>query len=155
PRVDIAGDALSGERGRKLADIDVHTTAGPGPRLGQRRSVHREDSQPAHRGQPTELGPGSGLRPIRLAMRPVGIGLPKSVLATERKVYAQQRLTLLLQKAGVGENVAHEVVVVPLVLQYARPHVKGLGGDPQRLRDLLEDLRRRFAQPALDLAQVR
>src|SRR6266511_2181525 len=33
----------------------------------------------------------------------------------------------------------------------ARLDVEGLGADPQRLGDVLEDLRRRLAQPALDL----
>ena len=40
-------------------------------------------------------------------------------------------------------------------LEDAGLHVEGLGGDAQRLGDLLEDLGRGPAQPALDLAQVR
>lgn len=37
----------------------------------------------------------------------------------------------------------------------AGAHVQRLGGDPQRLGDLLQHLRARLAQPALDLAQIR
>src|SRR3954451_3419412 len=47
----------------------------------------------------------------------------------------------------------HVAVGVALV-EDPRLHVERLGGDAQRLGDLLEDLRARLAQPALDLAEV-
>ena len=41
-----------------------------------------------------------------------------------------------------------------LVFQQARLDIELLGGDAQRLRELLQDLRARLAQPALDLAEI-
>ena len=104
-----------------------------------------------------------GLRRIRpsatshlgVARRSPGRRSCTAVLAAERQVDPHERLALLLDQVRVGEDVPHEVVVAALVLEDPGPHVERLGRDPQGLRDLLEDLRRRLAQPALDLAQVR
>jgi hypothetical protein len=77
------------------------------------------------------------------------------VLVTEGQVDAHERLLLVLAQVGVGEDVAGQVRLAVPGFQDARLDVERLGRDAQGLGDLLEDLRRRTAQAALDLAQVR
>ncbi len=74
-----------------------------------------------------------------------------------RLVDLQERLLLPLGQGGIGEDdrAGLHLVPVPLRVEDAGPHVQRLGGDAQGLGDLLEHLRARLAQPALDLAQIR
>src|SRR6185437_14200022 len=76
-------------------------------------------------------------------------------LPAERLVYLDQDLLLPLGELRVGQQRGPDTRVPRAVLQDAGLHVECLGGDPQPLGDLLQDLRARLAQAALDLAQVR
>jgi hypothetical protein len=77
------------------------------------------------------------------------------VLVAKREVDAHERLFLVLGEMRLVEDVPGQVGLAMTGLEDARLDVEGLGRDPQRLGDLLEDLRRWTAQAALDLAQVR
>jgi hypothetical protein len=80
--------------------------------------------------------------------------LPR-VEGEEGGVDVQQRLLLSLREAGVGQDGQLDRPPDPgLGADDARADVELLGGDPQRLGDLLQDLGLRAAQAALDLAQV-
>ena len=76
------------------------------------------------------------------------------VLAAEGEVDAHQRLLLLLADGLVGHDGPGQVGRAVGRLEDAGLHVERLGRDAQRLGDLLEDLGRGPAQPALDLAQI-
>ena len=91
-------------------------------------------------------GPGAA----RPALRPLVV-----VIAAEREVDAHQGLLLLFADVLVGHDRPGQVGGPVGGLEDAGLDVEGLGGDTQRLGDLLEDLGRGPAQPALDLAQVR
>ena len=143
PGVHVAADARPGEGGGELADVDVHPAAVAGARLGQGRGVHREHGERTH-GQRQPAGGGSSSS----ASVPL-------VLVAERQVYLDQRLLLVLGDERVAQDLAGEVVLALAVLEDPGPDVERLGGDPQRLGDLLEDLGGRLAQAALDLAEVR
>src|SRR5688500_18132964 len=91
---------------------------------------------------------------------PSGSGFPRSRivpgrLADEGLVDAQQGLLLLLGEQRVAQDGHGHVLGALPLLQDAGPDVERLGRDAQRLGDLLEDVGRRLAQAALDLAQVR
>lgn len=81
----------------------------------------------------------------------------EAVLLAEGLVDLEQHLLLPLVERGIGEDDRTRLHVVPVALgvEDAGPHVQRLGGDPQGLGDLLQHLRARLAQPALDLAQIR
>ncbi len=82
---------------------------------------------------------------------------PEPVLLAEGFVDLQQDLLLPLVQRRVREDdrTRLHLVPVPLGVEDAGADVQRLGGDPQRLGDLLQHLRTRLAQPALDLAQIR
>jgi hypothetical protein len=84
----------------------------------------------------------------------VGADRDVVVVVLERLVDLDQRLLLGFGDAGVAQYLADQVVLAGALFEDASPHVEGLGGDAQRLGDLLEDLGRGLAQPALDLAEV-
>ena len=77
------------------------------------------------------------------------------VLAPEGLVDVDQHLLLPLAEALVGEDRRDQLRVALAGLEDAGPDVELLGGDPQPLGDLLQDVRARLAQPALDLREVR
>src|SRR6478752_8860911 len=82
--------------------------------------------------------------------------LGRPVEGEERRVDVEQRLLLSLGEHGVGEDGELDGSADALLeTDDPRSHVELLGGDAQRLGQLLQDLCRRPAQPALDLAQVR
>src|SRR5438445_1553533 len=84
----------------------------------------------------------------------VGADRDVVVVVLERLVDLDQRLLLSFGDAGVAQYLADQVVLASALFEDASSHVEGLGGDAQRLGDLLEDLGRGLAQPALDLAEV-
>src|SRR5688500_6989277 len=95
---------------------------------------------------------GAGL--LRRSLERTDDGAGGVVLLAEGVVDLQQHLLLPLGDPPVAEDGGRKLVVAA-VLEDASPHVEGLGRDAQTLRDLLQDLRARLAQAALDLAQVR
>jgi hypothetical protein len=103
-------------------------------------------------GQSDRLG-----RLDRLGGLPCLRGYPEPVLLAEGFVDLEQHLLLPLVQRGIGEDdgARLHLVPVPLGVEDAGAHVQRLGGDPQRLGDLLQHLRARLAQPALDLTQIR
>src|SRR6266699_5024444 len=93
------------------------------------------------------------LRPGR--PRGLGPGLGPDLLA-ERLVDVDQHLLLSLGDLGVGRDRVGDGALAALpVVEYPGLNVERLGRDPQPLRDLLENVRARPAQAALDLAQIR
>src|SRR5262249_5839636 len=82
------------------------------------------------------------------------LGISSDLLA-ERLVDVDQHLLLSLRNLRVGLDRVGNGRLFRLVLEYPGLNVEGLGGDPQALRDLLENVGARLAQAALDLAQVR
>src|SRR5262249_2929217 len=76
-------------------------------------------------------------------------------LVLERPVDLDERLLLAFAERLVAQDAGHEILVVLALLEDTGAHVERLGRDLQRARDRLEDLGARFAQPALDLAEVR
>src|SRR5580704_17091347 len=132
-------------------------TLGPPPALGIRGS--------GGRGEPVGGGGARSRRSFgrRLGFRVRGgIGLVGRaapgfaalvlVVTPEREVDVNERLLPLLVDRLVGHDGAGQVGGAGGCLEDARLHVERLGGDAQRLRDLLEDLGRGPAQPAFDLA---
>src|SRR5438105_4647217 len=83
-----------------------------------------------------------------------GRGQHALVLVLERLVHLDQRLLLGLGDRRIAEDLADQVVLALALLEDARLHVERLGRDAEGLGDLLEDLGRRLAQAALDLAEV-
>src|SRR6266704_2210532 len=96
-------------------------------------------------------GRGGGL-PGRLGLRRGGRGL---AAGPERGVDVDEHLLLALGQVGVAQDGDDQVGIFGVLVEDARLDVERLGADPQRLGDVLEDLGRRLAQPALDLGQVR
>src|SRR5215211_5880556 len=88
-------------------------------------------------------------RPV-LLVRALGAG----VLVHEGLVHAEEGLLLGLGQALAAEDGVHNVTVALSGVEETRPGVQRLRRDGERLGDLLEDLGRRLAQTALDLAQV-
>ena len=82
-------------------------------------------------------------------------GCARCQFPAERVVDLQQHLLLALGEFRVGEHRCPHARVRAPVLQDPRLHVERLGGDPQPLGYLLQDLRAGPAQPALDLAEIR
>src|SRR6266568_3968978 len=76
-------------------------------------------------------------------------------LLAERLVDVDQHLLLPLGDLGVGHDRVGDGGLALPVVEYAGLNVERLGRDPQALRDLLQDVGARPAQPAFDLAQVR
>src|SRR5690606_33983519 len=76
------------------------------------------------------------------------------VLLAERLVDVDQDLPLTFGEEPVGHDGGYHVAVGFTVLDEARLYIERLGGDPQSLGDLVEDLGARLAQPTLDLRQV-
>ena len=97
-----------------------------------------------------------GVGPCRVVLV-AGLVGPEAVLLAERLVDLEQHLLLPLVERGIGEydGARLHLVPVPLGVEDAGADVQRLGGDPQGLGDLLQHLRARLAQSALDLAQVR
>src|SRR6185312_763775 len=64
---------------------------------------------------------------------------------------------LAVADRDVGDDRVDEVgrTAVAAIVEDAGSHVERLGRDPQAARDPLEDVGRRLAQPAFDLAEVR
>lgn len=103
-------------------------------------------------GTSTRSGPAAGLRSGSDAGFRSGL---EPVLLAEGLVDLQQNALLPLVYGRVGQNHRPRLQLLPLpLIQNPGPHIEGLGGDPQRLGDLLQHLGARLAQPALDLAEV-
>ena len=62
-RVDVALDAGAGERGAERPHVDVHAAAVAGPRLRERRRVHREHSDACERTSGTDRTQGADIGP--------------------------------------------------------------------------------------------
>ena len=77
-----------------------------------------------------------------------------AVLGAERLVDVDQRALVPLADRDVGQDRGDDVAAL-VVVEDPGPHVERLGGDPQPLGDLGQDLGAGLLQPALDLAQVR
>ena len=73
------------------------------------------------------------------------------VLAPERLVDVDEHLLLPLTETLVGEDRGDQFRVAFPEFEDPGPDVELLGGDPQPLGDLLQDLRAGLAQSALDL----
>ena len=88
---------------------------------------------------------------------PVGLAVPVLVLvvAAERQVDADEGLLLVLAQRLVGQDQPAQIGRPVRRLEDAGLHVEGLGGDAQRLGDLLEDLGGGPPQSPLDLAEIR
>jgi phosphosulfolactate synthase len=76
------------------------------------------------------------------------------VLPPERLVDLDEHLLLPLGQLRVGQQGGPDTRVGRAVLQDAGLDIEGFGRDAQPLGDLLQDVRARLAQAALDLAQV-
>src|SRR5262245_9477405 len=76
-------------------------------------------------------------------------------LALVRAVHLDEGLLLPFVERLVTPDRHLEIVGLVARLQHPRTHVEGLGRDPQRACDALEDVGARLAQAALDLAEVR
>jgi hypothetical protein len=63
-------------------------------------------------------------------------------------------MLLPVRQVRIGVDGGLDVRPLLFGLQNARTHVESLGGDPKPSGDLLENLGRRVAQPALDLAEI-
>ena len=109
--------------------------------------MKREHTETPHRESSLLGRPSSGARLLLRGPR------PSFVLASEGKVDLQQSLLVLLRQVVVRQHGALDVVVI-CGLEYPGLDVERLGGDPQRLGDLLEYLGRRLPEAPLDLAQV-
>src|SRR6266487_1577847 len=77
------------------------------------------------------------------------------VLPAERLVDLEQHLLLPLGQPGIGQDCRGDVRVTLALVEDAGVDVQLLGGDAQTLGDLLQDLRARLPEAALDLRQVR
>ena len=88
---------------------------------------------------------------IRASERPRGRGPP---LVLEGVVDLEEGLLLAVGQGRITVDRLFEAGVRVALLEDPGPHVERLGRDPQRLGDLLEDVRARLAQPPFDLAQV-
>lgn len=132
-----------GRPGRRYLDTDVGAGSIP---VHAHRTVTGDDTDDAR-----AAGAALGTRGID------AVADPEPVLLAEGLVDLQQHLLLPLVQRRVGEDDGPRLhlVPVPLGVEDAGPDVQRLGGDPQRLGDLLQHLRARLAQPALDLAQIR
>jgi len=83
------------------------------------------------------------------------LGLHARVLLAKRLVDLDQHLLLPLVELGIGEQRRPHAGVGRPVFENPGLDVEGFRGDAQPLGDLLQDVGTRFAQTALDLAQVR
>src|SRR5262245_7346374 len=83
-----------------------------------------------------------------------GCRLSDTVLLAERLVDIHEHLLLTFVDRAVGQDRRCDLEAAITLVEDARAYIKGLCGDPQALRDLLENLSRRLAQAALDLAQI-
>ena len=93
---------------------------------------------------------GSGVDPVGSGQR-----LTSGSIPSERLVDVQQHLSLPLRQLRVGQHGALHGLAAALVrVEDSGPHVQRLRRDAQRLRELLQDVRRRLAETSLDLAQV-
>src|SRR6266511_234624 len=92
--------------------------------------------------------PGPGIDPAAASRVRLGAG-------PEGRVHVDQHLLLPLAQVRVALDRVHQAGLLGPLVEDARPDVEGLGADPQRLGDVLEDLGGGLAQPALDLRQVR
>src|SRR5215207_1163383 len=93
---------------------------------------------------------GRGDRSVVRLVGPLDRGAGR-VLPAEGLVDLQQHLLLPLGEPGVAQDGAGDGVVTDALVEDAGVHIQLLGGDAQRLGDLLQDLRGRLAQPTLDL----
>src|SRR2546423_7070696 len=76
------------------------------------------------------------------------------VLVAERGVDLDERLLLRFGERRIPQDVAHEVVFARPFFEDPGADVQRLGRDAEGFGDLLQDLRRGLAEPALDLAQA-
>src|SRR3954470_941628 len=81
--------------------------------------------------------------------------LCRVVTLLERPVDLEEHLLLALGERRVAGDRGDEIGGVVALVEYARPDVERLRRDPQPASDALEDLGRRLAQAAFDLAEVR
>ena len=69
-------------------------------------------------------------------------------------VELEQDLLLSLREMGVGQDRGGDITVAVPLFKDPRLDVQRLGGNPQCLGDLLEDLGTGLAEAALDLAEI-
>src|SRR5271156_6454714 len=75
------------------------------------------------------------------------------VLLDKRRVDIEQNLPLALRDRHVGDNGVEHLAGLAW-LENPGPHLKNLGGNTQRFRDLAQNVSGRLAQTAFDLAQI-